>query len=341
MIRLSRAAAAGALLALLVPAPSTAAPAPAASPDAPGAVLAFADHVFLNGDPWRPSAPLTVTVFNEGQTATPGFFVLRLPPGVALTDRGNCRPAAGASATWTCGGAEVAPGGRREYRLTVTSSTAEPVFGVDAWGSVTGRDGTGVTTRTVDVRINWPDRTSLRLGATAAPVVDGQTTVAVRVTNAGTFAIGGYALNVTTPDGVRVIGPSCSDSGRMDGVGCEILRSGPVPAGAADRFAVRLAVTGGTRTVRLNLAPTERYTNRDTSVALRLAGGEGSGAGDVTPSPTGTARPTGAPTATASGQGAPELARTGAAGTAYALAGVALLAFGAALLLVRRRLARD
>ncbi|WP_327032392.1 LPXTG cell wall anchor domain-containing protein [Micromonospora ureilytica] len=307
-------------------------------------ILARADIVFLGGDPWNPSGPLEVKVVNEGGTAAKGFFVLRLPPNAGLTARGDCRAVDGATRTWVCGGAELPAGGDRTYRLTVTSSAAQPVFGVTEWGSVAGQDATGRADRPTDFRLNWPDRTTLRLRATAGPVVDGAATVRVRVTNTGTFDIGGYSLNVaTTPDGVRVTAPGCSDSGRMTGVGCEILRGRPLADGTADSFDVRVAATGGTTSVRLWLGPTNRYTNRDTSVTVRLTGG-GSGGGGVTTTPptdptTAPADPT-TPPATPAPEAA-EPPRTGTTTVAYGLIGVSLLTLGGGLvLLLRRRLQR-
>ncbi|MEV4499772.1 LPXTG cell wall anchor domain-containing protein [Micromonospora arborensis] len=333
---------------LFVPAlagPATAAPAatPTASPSATAAptVTARGDIVFLAQDPWFPSGPLEVTVKNPGATAAKGFFVLRLPDFVEPTSGADCRSLSGTPRSWLCGGAELPAGGERAYRLTVTSSTPEPVFGVSAWGSVAGRDAAGVTDGFTDFRINWPDRTSLRLRATAAPIVDGMTTVRVRVTNAGTFDIGGYSFTITTPDGVRVTAPACSDSGRMNGVGCEVLRRGVLADGATDSFDVRLSVTGGTKTVRLSLAPTSRYTNKDTALTLRLGGTGGSGAGDASTPP--SADPAATLTPTAVGTSTPEAAqlpRTGTSGSIYGLIGAVLLALGVGLLVLRRRMSR-
>ncbi|MFI5485233.1 LPXTG cell wall anchor domain-containing protein [Micromonospora echinaurantiaca] len=316
-------------------APAPVASATAATPAATPDISARGDIAFLGGDPWRPSGPVEVTVSNEGAAAAKGFFVLRLPSGVGLTSGGDCDPVAGSARTFVCGGAELAAGGRRTHRLTLTSTAREPVFGVVAWGSVAGRDGSGATGRPHDFRINWPDRTSLRLRATAGAVDGGAATVTVRVTNTGSFAVGGYALNVSTPDGVRVAAPACSDSGRMAGAGCELLRLGTLGAGGTDTFRVRLAVGGDERTVRLYLAPVDRYTNKDTSVTLRLTGGAGAGATTAPPAGS-TATPT--PTTPAEEPG--QLPRTGPAGGAYALAGAVLLALGAGLLLLRRRLGR-
>ncbi|MFC4018079.1 LPXTG cell wall anchor domain-containing protein [Micromonospora sp. GCM10011542] len=332
------------LSALAVAGPAVAGPAatPTSTPTtgattaaAEATITARAELLPLGGDPWHPSAPLEVDVRNQGATAAKGFFVLRLPQNVGLTSGGDCRPDDGAKRTWLCGGAQLPAGGGRVYRLTVTSSAPEPVFGFNAWGSVAGRDADGVTERPTDFRINWPDRTSLRLRATAGPVVDGVATIRVGVTNTGTFDLGGYALNIATPAGVRVTAPACSDSGRMNGVGCEILRLRALPDGATDGFDVRVAVTGGTKDVRLWLAPVNRYTNKDTSVTLRLTGG-GSGAGDATTPP--PVNPTAAPTS--STPKAAELPRTGSASTTYVLVGAALLTLGAGLLLLRRRFFR-
>ncbi|MFG3705003.1 LPXTG cell wall anchor domain-containing protein [Micromonospora sp. NPDC047670] len=330
------AAVAVALLALPALAPPASAHAPAPSPTATPAagtptVIARADHVFLKGDPWHPSGSMEVAVTNMGTAAARGSFVLRLPAGVGVTSGGDCRADAAAARTWVCGGTELPAGGRRTYRLRLTATAAEPVFGVQVWGSVAGRDAAGVTDRPTDFRINWPDRTTLRLRATATPIVDGKVTLTARVTNTGAFSIGGYALNVVTPDGVRVTAPACSDSGRMAGVGCEIPRPDVLGEDATDTVRVRLSVSGDAPTVRLYLAPTNRYTNEDTSITLRLAAD-----GGATASP--SADPSRTATPTTSATGGTELPRTGPAGAAYALAGAALLALGAGLLLLRRRL---
>jgi LPXTG-motif cell wall-anchored protein len=346
----------GLLAAALLLVPTLANPAvaaPAASPDAtaPLTITARGDLLFLGGDPWSPSSPLTVVVKNLGSTAAKGFFLLRLPASVDLTSVGDCRALPGTPRTWLCGGAELPALGERVYRLAVTSSTPEPVFGLREWGSVAGRDAAGVTERFVDFWINWPDRTSLRLRPTAAPVVDGMTTVRVRVTNTGTFDISGYSLAVTTPAGVRVTAPACSNSGRMDGVGCEIVRPSVLADGATDSFDVRLAVTGGAQTVRLALTPASRYTNKDTALTLRLSGSGGSGAGNATtPPPAGpTATPSpAAPTATPNpsaptatpAPSTPDVAhlpRTGVSGSTYGLLAAVLLAVGVGLLVLWRR----
>ncbi|SCF29618.1 LPXTG cell wall anchor domain-containing protein [Micromonospora chokoriensis] len=344
----------GLLAAALLLAPALAGPAVAAPTATPTAspshtvaptITARGGLVFLGGDPWSPSGPLEVSVRNSGITAAKGFFMLRLPESVDLTSGADCRADADTPRTWLCGGAELPARGERTYRLTVLSSHAEPVFGVKAWGSVAGRNATGITDGFTEFRINWPDRTSVGLRATATPVVDGTTRVRVRVTNTGSFDIGGYSLAVTTPAGVRVTAPGCSDSGRMNGVGCEILRPIVLTAGTIDSFDVHLTVTGGEKTVRLSLTPAQRYTNRDTTVTLRLGGTGGSGAGDTptpSPDPTATAA-TPSPSASvpsASTTQAEQLPRTGPSGGAYALVGAAMLALGAGLLVLRRRLSR-
>ncbi|MGW2622436.1 LPXTG cell wall anchor domain-containing protein [Micromonospora taraxaci] len=344
--------AAAVLLAPVLAGPAAAAPAasPTASPSetAVSTITARGDLVFLGGDPWSPTGPLEVSVRNSGGTAAKGFFVLRLPVDADLILGGDCRTVQGTPRTWLCGGAELPAGAERVYRLTVGSSAPQPVFGVQAWGAVAGRDAAGVTDEFSDFRINWPDRTSLRLRATADPVVNGTTTVRVKVTNTGTFDIGGYSFTVTTPAGVRVASPTCADRGRMVGVGCEILRPKVLADGTTDSFDVHLTVTGGEKTVQLSLAPTNRYTNKDTALTVRLNGSGGSGAGDattpppagptVTPSPTATASPTA--TVTSSTPDVAQLPRTGVSGSTYGLVGVALLALGAGLLLLRRRLSR-
>ncbi|MGW3783183.1 LPXTG cell wall anchor domain-containing protein [Micromonospora chokoriensis] len=331
--------AAAVLLAPVLAGPAAAAPAasPTASPNetAVSTITARGDLVFLSHDPWRPSGPLEVSVRNQGATAAKGFFVLRLPDSVDLTSGGDCRAVTGTPRSWLCGGAELPARGERTYRLTVRSSNPEPAFGVKAWGSVAGRNAAGVTDRFTEFRINWPDRTSLRLRATAAPVVDGTTTVRVKVTNTGSFDIGGYSVALTTPTGVRVTAPTCSDSGRTKGVGCEILRTAVLADGATDSFDVRLAVTGGEKTVRLSLTPATRYTNRDTTLTLRLGGAGGSGAGNTS---TSSAEPTA--TAATPSPSTAQLPRTGPSGGTYALVGAVMLALGAGLLVLRRRLSR-
>lgn len=97
------------------------------------------------------------------------------------------------------------------------------------------------------------------------------------------------------------------------------------------------------------LAPTNRYTNKDTSVTLHVPGGGGGGAPTTPPSATPSATPTPSATSSPSASSSPttpagdgaELPRTGPAGTTYALFGAALLALGAGLLLLRRRLDRS
>ncbi|MBQ1036618.1 hypothetical protein [Micromonospora sp. C81] len=56
---------------------------------------------------------------------------------------------------------------------------------------------------------------------------------------------------------------------------CEILRPNVLADGATDSFDVRLAVTGGTKTVKVSLSPANRYTNKDTALTLRLNGSGG------------------------------------------------------------------
>ncbi|MCG5465936.1 LPXTG cell wall anchor domain-containing protein [Micromonospora sp. MED01] len=101
-----------------------------------------------------------------------------------------------------------------------------------------------------------------------------------------------------------------------------------------------MAATGGTKNVRLWLAPTNRYTNPDTSVTLRLTGGGSGGGGVATTAP--PADPT-TPATTAPATPAveaTELPRTGTTTIVYGLIGVSLLALGGGLLLLRRRLQR-
>ncbi|HEX8627926.1 MAG TPA: LPXTG cell wall anchor domain-containing protein [Catenuloplanes sp.] len=304
---------------------------------APGPVDAYAHKVFLSGSPWSPSEDLTVSVHNGGTAADSGRFMLHLPHTIKLEPTPQCSPTDGMESTWSCGGAVIPAGGSRKYSLKITSAIAQPAFAIVAEGWVQGWSGAGAAGGRHNFTIAWPDRLPVKLTATAGPVTDGAVDVAVRVTNAGTFTLGAYSLNVRTPAGVSVVSPGCSDSSRMNGMGCELYRARQVKAGATDAFTVRLKVTKAPATVTLFLAPTNRYTNKDTTVSLTLKGAAAKPT--ATPKATPTATPTAAPAAAngAGGGTAGTLPVTGAGTPLIVGSGVALVAVGAGLLLVQRR----
>lgn len=306
---LTLAAAAAAILA-----PVLALPSPASA--AAGPVTALAQRVALGSDPWIPTGELRVEVANGGDTEQKAFFRLNLPQSVKLDTTKGCTAVDGQ--TWTCGGDVLASKGTRTYTLKVTSTILEPVFGIESEGWVEGRTADGESGGRNAFSVRWPDRLPVKLAATAAPVTGGATEVDVKVTNAGTFTMGGYSLMIKTPKGVTVVSPGCSDSGRMDGVGCEVYRAGPVRNGATDRFTVKLKVTATPVTVQFFLAPTNRYTNRDTSVDLTLKAAAGAGAGTGTDTD-------------------PTLPVTGARTQILLAAGGGLVVLGAGLLLLVRR----
>lgn len=309
MRRILTLAAAAATAAL---APLLALPSPAAA--AAGPISAVAGRVALGSDPWIPTGDLAVHVANGDDTEREAFFRLHLPHAVKLDSTKGCT--AVDESTWTCGGDVLAAGGQKTYTFAVRSTIAEPVFEIENEGWVEGRTADGDSGGRNAFSFRWPDRLPLKLAATSGPVADGTTEVEVRVTNAGTFTMGGYSLMVKTPKGVSVVSPACTDSGRMSGVGCELYRAGTVRAGATDRFTVRLKVTGTPVTVNLLLAPTNRYTNRDTAVDLTLK--PASGAGND-----------GTPTLPVTGSRTPVLFAIGG--------GLVLLGAGMLLLLRRRR----
>ncbi|GAA0925292.1 hypothetical protein [Virgisporangium aurantiacum] len=69
----------------------------------------------------------------------------------------------------------------------------------------------------------------------------------------------------------------------MDGVGCEIYRSGPLKAGATYRFTVRMTVAATPVTVPLFPAPTNRYTNKDSKLDLSPKAATPNGAAQTLP----------------------------------------------------------
>ncbi|MEV0152293.1 LPXTG cell wall anchor domain-containing protein [Micromonospora sp. NPDC050686] len=347
--------------ALAAPAPASAEPTPAAttsaSPvaaatataipaDAP--IQALPDLVFLSGDPWSPTDDLGVTVRNTGSTPARGWFLVQVPTTLAIgTGDADCRALPGeGDHRALCGGKVLTAGGSRTYHLKLRSTARTPIFDRSDWGAVTGRTDSGVSGLKREFRINWPSRTALRLTGTVGPQAGATVTVTVRVTNLGDFAVSAYSLLLRTDS--NLLTPSCRRPSR-EGDSCEIYREAKLAAGATDTVRLRFRPTSGMGTLRLQLAPAQRYTNRDTTLTLTLpvAGGPSAGpsaspsAGpSASPSASPSPRLTTAPGQAAGGGTGDELARTGANVTTYALIGGGLVALGGALLLLlRRRLA--
>lgn len=303
-------------------------------------ISAAAERVSLGGDPWHPSSTLTVKVVNRGSSRERGFFTLTLPSTAKIDAAGVCAPLAGADGTWACGGAELAPGANRTYELPISSATIEPAFGTSSLGYVAGRTEDGRSGRRNDFLISWPDKMPLRL---AAKTSGAGTKVAVTVTNAGTFRIGGYSLMINLPAGVRVTGPACHDAGRMDGQGCELFRDEPLAAGASDKFTVNVALGGGPEKVKFFLAPSNRYPNKDTEVTLTLGKAASASASPSTAPTTGGGGSGGGGGAAAGGgdtdavADADALPLTGTATGTIAVTGGALLTIGAVLFGLSRR----
>ncbi len=291
---------------------------PASAEETPARIEAVPQNVALNQDPWSPTGDLTVKVKNHGPGAADGHFVLHLPSGVELGRKTDCVRADGPNQpAYVCGGKSLAVGATATYRVKLRSTNLEPVFDVRVDGGwVEGKNPRGGQGTRKAFTVSWPVKLPVRLAATAGPVTDGSVGIAVRVTNAGRVALGGYSLNVVTPAGVTVIWPSCSDSGRMNGVGCEVYRPGQVPVGATDTFTLRLAVGDAARSIRLFLAPGNQYTNSDTEVTVKVGGKAASAGGE--------------------GGSAAELPLTGPSSGISLIAGAALVLAGAGLA-VRRR----
>jgi hypothetical protein len=248
-------------------------PGTATAAGAKARIEASPQRVALDGNPWVPTGHLAVVVKNHGPGTARGHFLVHLPNGVDLARRSGCTRADGPhQPAYVCGGKSLRAGATATYRVALRSTTAQPVFGVRARGWVEGKNLRGAHGKRKAFAITWPARLPVRLAVTAGPRTGRHVDVAVRVTNAGRATLRGYSLNVTTPAGVTVVAPACSTSGRMNGVGCEVYRSRPVRAGRTDAFTVRLAVGDVPRTVRLFLAPGNRYLNRDTSVAINVGG---------------------------------------------------------------------
>lgn len=297
----------------------------ASAADTPAVIEAVPQDVTLDQDPWVPTGDLAVVVRNHGPGTADGQFVLHLPNGVELAPGTGCRRADGPhQPAHICGGTPLKVGATATYRVKLRSTTGEPVFDVrvdDGW--VEGKNPLGGHGTRRGFTVNWPAKLPVRLAATVGPRTGGHVDVDVRVTNAGRTALGGYSLNVTTPAGVRVLSPTCSDSGRMNGVGCELYRAGQVAPGGTDAFRVRLAVGDNARSVQLRLAPTNRYSGGDTQVTVKVGGKA-------------TASPAVSAAAAGTGGSGSELPLTGP-GTGILLAvGAGLVLLGGALT-VRRR----
>ncbi len=249
-------------------------PGAASAAGTPARIEASPQRVALDGNPWVPAGRLAVAVKNHGPGTARGYFVLHLPAGVELVRGGGCRRADGPhQPAFICGGKSLRAGATARYRVALRSTIPEPVFGVRVGGGwVEGKNLRGGHGKRRAFAVGWPARLPVRLAATAGPRTGRHVDVAVRVTNAGRSRLGGYSLNVTTPAGVTVVAPACSRSGRMNGVGCEVYRSRPVGPGRTDAFTVRLAVGDVRRSVRLYLAPGNRYPNRDTTVTINVGG---------------------------------------------------------------------
>ncbi|SCF40188.1 LPXTG cell wall anchor domain-containing protein [Micromonospora mirobrigensis] len=353
------AAAAAAAATLALPLAATAAPAtptaaPTASPSATstptapastkatpttaadtGRIEAMVDLVNLHGDPWRPVADLTVNLRNESAKPEKAYFMLEVPANLGIDYRyDDCKQQPGGGTRKAiCGWAQLGAHDSGIFRLGLVSLAKKPIFGQTDWGSVTGRTASGVSGQKRDFKIVWPDRTSLRLRASAKYDPDASTTVTATVTNTGSFAISGYSLMLRT-DAKRLT-PACREPSRGHNT-CEIERKVRLAPGATDTVKLRLVGLPNRDTLHLTLAPEQRYTNRDTVVVLRLGvAGDESRPAEPTPSRS-TAPGQAAGDNSGSGSGA-ELPRTGATVGTYAMAGGGLVTVGGALLLLRRR----
>ena len=163
------------------------------------------------------------------------------------------------------------------------------------------------------------------LAVTKGKPANGTTKVKVKATNTGTFAIGGYALDIQGQDNVKV-DDSCSYIPELGGTGCRVTRPKALAAGATDTFTVTITVKGGETPVGFALMPAQRYTNKDTKTTLKLAGDGAS----KSPAPGGAEENDG-------GQGGGELAVTGVDGGTLLIGGTGLVGVGALLLVMTRR----
>ncbi len=322
-------AAAAAAPVLALAGPVAAAP-PAADK---GPVSALAEKVFLAGDPWAPRGELTVSVRNGSDYEDRGRFLLHLPQTARLAPNQPCVLFDWNRSLWLCEGSTLAAGESRTHTLTVRSVTSGPAFDIVDEAYVQGYSDMNETGPRNPFSIAWPNRLPLKLAATAGRVTGGAVDVAVRVTNAGSFTLGAYSVNVKTPAGVSVASPACSDTSHSVPAGCELYRTRQLAAGATDRFTVRLTVPTTPVTVQLVLEPAGRYTNKDTTVSLTL-----NGAAATTPTPATTTPAPAPPAAGGAGGGyGPTLPVTGDRTAALAGSGAALVALGAGLVLGLRR----
>ncbi len=329
--------------AAVTPVLAFAGPAAAAPPPTDkGPVVAFVEKVFLSGDPWAPSGELTVHVRNDSDFEDRGRFLLHLPQTARLAPNQPCVLFDWNRSQWLCEGGTLAAGKSRTHTLTVRSVTSGAAFDIVDEGDVQGYSDANETSARNPFSIAWPHRLPLKLAATAGPVRGGAVDVTVRVTNAGSFILGAYSVNVRTPAGVRVASPACSDTNHRIPAGCELYRTRQLAAGATDRFTVRLTVPATPVTVQLVLEPAARYTNKDTTVSLTLNGA----AATTPPAPTPTATTTPAATSPAAappaaggtgGGGGTGLPVTGDRTAVLAGSGAALVALGAGLVLSLRR----
>jgi len=318
--------------ALAVPAAAHAAPAPA-----PGDISAVADDAPFSGNPFGPGANSTVRVHNGGTEAAKGFFLVSLPKGTELGATDICEQVTkGDTLNWICGGEEVPAGGDTEYLIRVNSALKTPGFGKTALGYVTGRTEDGRLGRRNDFLISWPDQMALRLAVTKGKPAKGVTKVKIKATNTGSFAIGGYALDIYAPSTVRV-DDSCSYIPELEDIGCRVTQPRTLPAGATDTFTVTVTVKGGKTPVDFVLMPTQRFTNKDTNATLTLAGDSPAPAPDDTDDAGDTDNTDDPGEGNDGGQGGGTLPITGIDGGTLLIGGTGLVGVGALLLGVTRR----
>ena len=147
-------------------------------------------------------------------------------------------------------------------------------------GLVEGRTAKGEPAQRVEFTLRWPDKLPLRLAATSGPVKDGFADVEMRVTNAWDVHDGRVLADGHVPEGPhRGLAPVRRQ--RPDGRRrLRDLPFGPAEARATDRFTVRMKVTATPVTVPLFLAPTNRYTNKDSKLDLTLKAATAGAPGD-------------------------------------------------------------
>jgi hypothetical protein len=264
-IRLAALGLAAGTVALTTPAAAVAAPAvPSAS------ISAVAAPVVLSGNPWSPGGNTYVTVHNGGDAAAPGYFEVVLPEGTVLGATDICDAVTpGVLTKWVCGGDELPAGGEQRYLIRLNSDLLTPDFATTMAGNVAGRTADGRLGTRNEFPVTWPARTTMKLAATKGKPVAGRTTVTVKATNTGTFAIEGYSLDVNTPANATVQS-SCSAEPHVPSADCEVWRAKTVQPGATDTFTVTVKVTGQKADVGFALSPVRRYTNADAKTTLTL-----------------------------------------------------------------------